>query len=76
MVGVVEVVVVGVRVVELVEPTVKLTGELFTPNMAASIMVVPADVPVAKPVEDIVAILVLELVQVTCEPMSVVELSG
>lgn len=76
---IVDVVVGVVKFVELVEvevPTVKLTGELFTPYTAASIMVVPADIPVARPAEDILAILGLELVQVTCELMSVVEPSG
>jgi hypothetical protein len=51
--------------VEAVVPTVKLNGELVTPDMAAVMLAVPAATPVAKPVELIVAVPVLSLAQVT-----------
>jgi hypothetical protein len=47
--------------------TVKVTDVLFNPDNATVISVVPAALLVAIPSEDIVATLVLELVQVTVE---------
>ena len=45
--------------------TVKITGGLVTPDKTAVIEVSPAAMPVANPVAEMVAILVLELAQVT-----------
>ena len=45
--------------------TVKLKGELVFPDRAAVILAVPAAIPVAKPVELVVAVPVLSLDQVT-----------
>ena len=76
MVVEVVVVVIGVVVVEVVEVAVSIvrfTGILVIPDMAAIILVVPSAIPVTNPVEEMAAILVLELVQVTCELMSIVE---
>ena len=53
--------------------TGKLTTGLDTPDMAAVILVFPAATPVAKPAGDMVAIVVLELAQVTLVVMFVVE---
>ena len=53
--------------VEVVVTTVKLTDGLVTPYMVAVILVIPAEMPVAKPPEpakDIVATLLLELDQI------------
>jgi len=50
--------------------TVKVIGALFNPNRATVILVVPSALLVAIPSEDIVATLVLELVQVTGEVIS------
>jgi len=44
---------------------VKLRGELVIPDRAAVILAVPAATPVDKPVESVVAVPVLWLVQVT-----------
>ena len=41
---------------EVAASTVKSTLELVTPDRAAVILAVPAATPVAKPVEDIVAV--------------------
>ena len=51
----------------------KLTEGLITPGMDAVRLVTPIPVLVAKPIEDRVAMALLELVQVTFEVMSVVE---
>jgi hypothetical protein len=42
-----------------------ITGGLLTPDNAAVILAVPTATPVAKPVEDMVAPVLLELAQVT-----------
>ncbi len=47
------------------EVTVRFTDGLVTPDMDAVIVVVPAATPVAKPVEDIAAMVLSELTQVT-----------
>ncbi len=47
--------------------TVKGTAVLFIPDRDALMLVFPAATPVARPAAEIVATLVLELVQVTCE---------
>ena len=52
-------------VVELGDTTGKLTGGLVTPAKAAVIFAVPTATPLAKPAEDMVAIAILELAQVT-----------
>ena len=52
--------------------TVKLTTGLVTSDKAAVILVLPIAAPVAKPTEEIVAILVSELTQVTLEVISAV----
>ena len=57
------------------ETTGKFTAGLVTPDRAAVILVFPTATPVAKPAEDMVAIAVLELAQVTREEMSAFELS-
>jgi hypothetical protein len=56
--------------------TVKLITGLVTPDKAAVILVFPIATPVARPTEDIVAILGSELAQVTLEVMSAVEPSA
>ena len=56
-----------VGVVEVVVTTIKLTDGLITPYWVAAILVIPAEMPVAKPPEpakDIVATLLLELDQI------------
>ena len=53
--------------------TVRVIAWLVDPEMAAVISVVPAALPVANPVDDIVATSVSELAQVTWEEMSAVE---
>ena len=55
--------------------TGKVTAGLVTPDRAAVILVFPAATPLAKPAEEIVAIVVSELVQVTFEVISAVEWS-
>ena len=47
--------------------TVKLTAALFRPDTVTAISVLPAAIPVAMPSEDMLAILVSELIQVTGE---------
>ena len=53
--------------------TGNITAGLVIPDTVAVILAVPAATPVAKPAEDIVAILVSELAQVTFPVMSAVE---
>ena len=56
----------AVEVVVAVATTVRTTAGLVTPDMDAVILAFPAATPVAKPVEEIVAIVVVsELAQVT-----------
>ena len=51
------------EVVDAAATTVKLTGGLVTPDMAAVILVVPAATPVANPSESIVAVAGVSLPQ-------------
>jgi hypothetical protein len=51
--------------------TVNVIGELTTPDSVAVILTVPMAMPFAKPTDDIVALIALELDQVTCEVISV-----
>ena len=60
-------------VVDAGATTAKLTAGLVIPSRVAVILAVPAATPVAKPVEEIVAVPVVSLAQVTCELMSMVE---
>lgn len=72
---VVDVVLVDV-VVELVvvaATTVKIAGTLLTPDKVAVILAVPAATPVANPLEEMVAIPVASLDQVTSEVISLLE---
>jgi hypothetical protein len=54
---------------------VKITGLLAMPDIDAVILTVPVVRPVTKPVEEIVATDVLELIQVTSEVTFIIELS-
>ena len=53
--------------------TGNFAAELVIPDSAAVMSVVPSPIPVANPIEEIVAILVFELTQVTLEVISAVE---
>ncbi len=53
--------------------TIRVTAGLVTPDTDAVMLVFPAATPVAKPVEEIVAILAPELAQVTWEVIFAVE---
>jgi hypothetical protein len=68
-----------VPILKLVGPkdceTVNATGELYTPDTAAVILVVPAVKPVAEPLEPILAIPELLLFQDTMELIFADELS-
>jgi len=55
------------------DTTFSVTAGLTTPDIDAEMSVVPADTPVAKPVDDMVALLVSELLHVTLEVISDVE---
>ena len=57
--------VVEAGVVEVRDPTVKISGGLVIPNNVAVILVIPAPTPVPKPPEDIVATDIFELFHVT-----------
>jgi hypothetical protein len=61
--------------VGVVAITVRVTAGLVIPDRDAVMLAVPAAMPVAKPVEEIVAIPVSELDQVTLLLMFAVELS-
>jgi len=50
---------------DVAEETVKITAGLVMPDRLAVTFVVPTATPAAKPAEDMVAIPVLELAQVT-----------
>lgn len=54
----------GSTSIEVAASTVKSTLELVTPDRAAEIWAVPAATPVAKPVDEIVAVAVVSLNQV------------
>ena len=56
--------------------TDKVTGGLDIPNMVAVIFVLPSATPVTKPTEEMVAIVVSELVQVTSDLISAIEPSS
>jgi hypothetical protein len=53
--------------------TVRVTAELVIPGVDAVMLVVPEATPVAKPIEEIVALLISELLRVTWEVMSELE---
>lgn len=72
-IGEVAIIGVVVTIVTTVAITGKPTGGLVIPSTDAVIFAVPAPAAVAKPSEDIVATVVLELAQVTWEVMSAVE---
>jgi hypothetical protein len=50
--------------------TINVIGELTTPDSVAVILAVPIAAPLAKPTDDIVALIVLELDQITWEEIS------
>ena len=63
----------GSTSIEAIFSTVKRTLALVMPSSAAVILAVPATIPVAKPVEEIVAVAVVSLAQVTSELIFAVE---
>ena len=52
-------------IIEVRDPTVKISAGLVIPDNVAVILVIPAPTPVTKPPEDIVATDIFELFQVT-----------
>jgi hypothetical protein len=68
--GVVELV---VEAVVVAATTVKLAGTLLTPDKVAVILAVPTATPVADPLEEMLAIPVASLDQVTSEVISLLE---
>ena len=66
-------VVVTVEVVVAVVTIVNLEGELLTPPKVPVMLAFPTAIPVANPVESIVAFAAVSLDQVTLEEMSAVE---
>ena len=64
---------VAVEVVVAAVTTVKLAATLVIPDKVAAILAAPADIPVANPLEEMVATPVVSLAQVTREVISLLE---